>query len=199
MEFLKLLKTNQTVWTLREIALILRIPPERVRAKVFRWCQKGLLRKIRKGIYVRTDTDYNRLEVAVRVFTPSYISFDTALFLHNLIDQGTWNVVTVASYLTREITIDGWVLKAFTLKKDILYSFEEILSSDRHGFGDFTLASPERALLDTLYIFGDCDLRYTNRLSFKKILKLLTIYFKSEQIRKKYLTKVEEILGGVKK
>ena len=64
MEFLKLLKTNQTVWTLREIALILRILPERVRAKVFRWCQKGLLRRIRKGIYVRTDTDYNRLEVA---------------------------------------------------------------------------------------------------------------------------------------
>ncbi len=195
MELLKLLASNRTAWNLREISLILGKTSEETRFKVFRWCQKGYLRRLRKGVYVRTDKKYNPLEVAGLIFKPSYVSFETALFLHGAITQGTWSVVTIASYLTREIEVDGWILKALRVKKDILYTPKGLIPPEKCKFGYVTFASPERALLDTLYFYkSPIEVQFKKVFDKKRLDKLLKVYFKSENTRKKYQKIIKEVL-----
>lgn len=196
MDVLKLLTTSRTAWSLREIAMILNVPPEKARYKVFRWCKKGYLRQVRKGIYVRTDRDYNPLEVACLIFKPSYVSFYTALFLWGAITQGTWTTVTVASYLSREVEVDGWTVKAIKVKDRILYSPRGLIPPDKCEFGYATVASPERALLDTLYVLKmSVDVQFPDAFDRNKLEDLLKLYFTNKATLKKYEKLIERTFG----
>jgi len=195
MDILKLLTTSRTAWSLREIAMILNIPLEKAKFKVFRWCKKGHLRQVRKGIYVRTDKDYNPLEVACLIFKPSYVSFYTALFLWGAITQGTWTTVMVASYLSREVEVDGWTVKAIKVKDRILYSPRGLILPDKCEFSYTTVASPERALLDTLYILKvSVDIQFPQVFDRNKLEELLDLYFRDKRTLKKYRRLIDRSL-----
>ncbi|MFW6160339.1 MAG: hypothetical protein ACOC57_04270 [Acidobacteriota bacterium] len=63
------------------------------------------LYSIRKGIYAK-DRNYDRLELANKIYTPSYISLETVLSREGIVFQH-YDQIFVVSYLTREITCDG--------------------------------------------------------------------------------------------
>lgn len=145
------------------------------------------MRQVRKGIYVRADKDYDPLEVACLIFKPSYVSFYTALFLWGAITQGTWTTVMVASYLSREVEVDGWTVKAIKVKDKILYSPRGLIPPDKCEFGYATVASPERALLDTLYNFKmSVDIQFPRVFDRNKLGELLDLYFRDKRTLQKY-------------
>jgi hypothetical protein len=165
-----LLKSNKTIFTYQDIALIWReeaSPATLVRINYY--IKKGELIKLRKGIYAK-NKQYDKLELATRIFTPSYVSFETVLVREGLIFQ-IYESIFVASYLTREITIDGQVY-SFRKVKDPILTYPLGVNHENNR----SLASKERAFLDTLYAHKDYHFDHLQVLDWEKVFDILPVY-----------------------
>jgi len=165
-----ILRSSKTVLTLKDIALLWQdATTDAARVRLSYYVKKGDLYQIRRGLYAKS-TEYNKLELATRVFTPSYVSFETVLAQEGLIFQ-YHTQVTVASYLTREITIGKQVYSYRKLKDSILTNSMGIEHRD-----ETSLATKERAFLDTLYINTDFHFDNLRSLDWDKVSALLPTY-----------------------
>jgi hypothetical protein len=61
--------------------------------------------RVYRGLYAK-DEDYNQFELATRIYTPSYISFETVLTRSGINFQ-YYNNIFVASYVSREIIVNN--------------------------------------------------------------------------------------------
>ena len=103
-----ILRSPKTVFSNQDIAMLWGEPSsEAVRVRLNYYVKQGLLYRIRRGLYAK-DKKYNKLELATRIFTPAYVSFETILSKEGVIFQ-FYSQIFVASYLTREITIDDQI------------------------------------------------------------------------------------------
>jgi hypothetical protein len=101
-----LLRSPRTVFTTNDIALLWgESGAANVRVRLSSYVKNGKLIRIHHGIYAK-DKNYNRLESATRIYTPSYVSFETVLTRAGVNFQYYGNIF-VASYVTREIEADG--------------------------------------------------------------------------------------------
>lgn len=162
-------QSEKTVFTLKELSLLLEEENfHNLKAAVNYYVKKKIIRGIRRGIYVKEN--YESFELAVKIYPPAYISFETVLFKEGLIFQYD-RTITVASYLSREIQVDGYNLRYKKLKDSLLTSPRGLISNAL-----FTIAEKERAFLDILYLNRDFYVDNTKALDKKKIFKLLPVY-----------------------
>ena len=104
----KILRSNQSVFTFKDVILLWgETDPRQAKKRIYRYVKARKLYSIRRGIYAK-DGNYDRLELANKIFLPSYISFETVLAKEGIIFQH-YDQLFAASYLTREITCDGGV------------------------------------------------------------------------------------------
>lgn len=165
-----ILKSNKTVFTPSDIAILwgeALSPTTRVRIDYY--VQNHQLIKLRRGIYAKTS-DYNRLELATRILTPAYVSFETVLAQEGLIFQ-VYEAVFVASYITREVVIDGQSFSFRKVKDVVLTNPLGVVQRD-----ETSIATPERALLDTLYVNSDYHIDNLRSVSWEKVFEILPIY-----------------------
>jgi len=86
-DIIALFRSGNTVFTFGDIALLLgETDHDNLKARLHYYIKKGLLYHIRRGIYAR-DANYDRLELATKIFIPSYISLETVLAKEGLIFQ----------------------------------------------------------------------------------------------------------------
>ncbi len=165
-----ILRSNKTVLTLKDIALLWQDPDtDAGRVRLNYYVRKGDLYRIRRGLYAKSK-EYNKLELATRVFTPSYVSFETVLAKEGLIFQYQ-SQITVAAYLTRDVIIGEQVYAYKKLKETVLTNSMGIEHND-----ETSIATKERAFLDTLYINTDFHFDNLGSLDWEKIGKMLPIY-----------------------
>jgi len=115
------------------------------RERLSYYIKRGELYRIRKGLYAK-DKDYNRLELATRIYTPSYVSFETVLVKEGLIFQ-YYEKIFIASYLDSEIVIDQQTYSYRKLKTRVLVNAVGV-----ENVSETSIATKERALLDTLCV-----------------------------------------------
>lgn len=140
-----LLRSPKTIYTLRDASLLWRDESaESARSKLHYFCKKGDLIRVRRGVYAK-DEEYNRLELATRIFTPSYISFETVLAKEGLIFQFQTSI-TVAAYLSRTLQIDKQAYHFYKIKDEVLLQPAGVQHRE-----ESSIATKERAVLDTLY------------------------------------------------
>jgi predicted transcriptional regulator of viral defense system len=165
-----LLKSEKTIFTYQDIALIWReeVSPTTL-VRINYYIKKGELIKVRKGIYAK-NKQYDRLELATRIYTPSYVSFETVLVQEGLIFQ-MYESIFVASYLTREITIDSQVY-SFRKIKDPVLTYPLGVNHENNR----SLAIKERAFLDTLYTHKDYHFDHLQVLVWEKVFDILPVY-----------------------
>ncbi|MCC6962536.1 MAG: type IV toxin-antitoxin system AbiEi family antitoxin domain-containing protein [candidate division Zixibacteria bacterium] len=165
-----LLRSKKTVFSIKDIALLWGDPgTNAARARLKYYVQAGDLHRIRQGLYAK-DRDYDRLELASRIFTPSYVSFETVLAKAGVTFQ-FYNRIFVATYLTREIVCDGQTYQ-FRKVKDVILSN----SVGVDNVGERSIATPERAMLDTLYVNTDYHFDNLTPLNWEKVFELLPLY-----------------------
>lgn len=169
-DILNILRTNNTVFTFKEILLASgKTDPALLRRRISYYIQKGQLYPIRRGIYGR-DKNYNKYELAAKIFIPSYISFETVLAEFGIVFQH-YNRIFIVSYQTKNIVCDGQP-----------YSFKKIktaILTDQTGIenkGNYFIASKERAFLDTSYLNKDYHFDNLSPLDWDKVFSLLPIY-----------------------
>ena len=83
----KILRLKSSVFTIKEILITLEEKKSSLlRRRLNYLVKKGELYSIRRGIYAK-DKNYDRLELATKIFTPAYISFETVLAKEGIIFQ----------------------------------------------------------------------------------------------------------------
>lgn len=166
---LEIYKKKQTVFTLSEIALLFpQISYQNLKRKIFYYVKKGKILKLRKGIYGKED--FNPLELANKIYTPSYISFETVLKKEGIIFQET-SIIFAASYLTRRIECAGIKIFYRKIRDEILINPKGIEKEE-----NYFLASKERAFLDTVFVYKNYYFDNLSPLNWEKVFELLKIY-----------------------
>jgi hypothetical protein len=166
---LNLYSSKNTVFTIDEIALLLgNASRDNLKARINYYVKKGKLLNLRKGIYAKRE--YNPLELAVRVYTPSYISLETVLEKEGVIFQ-KYETIFIVSYLSRKIGIDGRRFQYRRIKEEILINKEGV--ELKNGYAT---ATKERAFLDALYLYKDYYFDNVDILDKDIALKMVDIY-----------------------
>ena len=180
---LQLLRAKDTVFTTNEVALLWGEADSRlVRKRLYRYVKSGKLFPLRRGIYARIK-DYDKYELATKIYTPAYISYETVLAKAGVIFQ-FYSQVFVASYLTREIIVDKQTYSFRKIKDSILTNPAGIESKD-----GYSIATPERALLDIIYHNKDYHFDHLGNIEWDSVLTILPIYGgnkRMEQLVNKY-------------
>lgn len=129
--------------------------------------KKGWLISPCKGFYAKKD--FSILELACKLYVPTYVSFETILQKAGVIFQFS-ETITMAGYLSRTVDIDNREIRYSKMKNSILMDFRGIKR------GAINEASPERAFLDTLYINSHYHFDNPAALDRNKVIALLPIY-----------------------
>ena len=165
-----LLRSSKTVFSVKDAALLWREEREQMVAiRLNRYVASGKLIRIRRGIYAK-DKNYNRFELATRIYTPSYISFETVLTRAGINFQFYGNIF-VASYVTREIEAGDQKISFIRMKDYVLSNTAGIDHQD-----GIAAAIKERAFLDRIYISKDYHFDNLNALDWDKVFEILPIY-----------------------
>jgi len=166
----KILRSNHSVFTFKDVTLLWgETDPRQAKKRIYRYVKAGKLYSIRRGIYAK-DKNYDRLELANKIFSPSYISFETVLAKEGVIFQH-YDQIFAASYLTREITCDGGFYSFRRLKSTVLVNTLGIEIKL-----NYSIASTERAFLDTLYLNPKYHFDNLSPMDWDKCRKILPIY-----------------------
>jgi len=126
--------------------------PPYVRRLVSEWLKKSWLIELRRGIYLINDEDMlsgiERFSIANLLYEPSYVSLESALSFYGMIPE---RVSQVTSVSTRKTARFSNLLGAFTysnIRKNLLWGY----TKQKLGKVDVLLASPEKAILDLVYL-----------------------------------------------
>ena len=165
----EILNAPQTVFT---PTLIAQITGETDRSKLIKrinnYVHIGQLKNLRKGIY--TKKIYDKLELACCLYTPCYVSLQYVLQKSGVIFQYD-STITMVSYLRREVEIDKINYSYRKIKGEIMVN---IIGIESHG--NVNIASPERAVLDMLYLHSDFYFDNLDIINKKKLFEMLPIY-----------------------
>lgn len=189
---LELMRAKSTVFTTSEIALLWgESDVQLIRKKLYRYVKTGKLFSLRKGIYTK-DKKYDKYELAIKILTPAYVSLETVLARAGVIFQ-FYSQIFVVSYLTREMTIDGNLYSFKKIKDAILTNRAGIQVKD-----NYFIATPERALLDVLYLNKDYHFDNLDNIDWQKVNAILPIYGgnkRMERLIKKFRKVAQEGLN----
>lgn len=167
---LNFLRLTSTVFTFKELLLLSRETiPALLRRRISYYVKQKELHPIRRGLYAK-DSNYDRYELATKIFTPAYVSFETILAQAGVIFQ-YYSTIFVASYQTKDIVCGGQAFSFKKLKDTILTNKMGIERRD-----NYYAASPERAFLDVLYLSKDYHFDNLAPLNKDKIFELLPLY-----------------------
>lgn len=165
-----LLRSPKTIFSTKDIPLLWREQGEaNVRVRLSNYVKRGKLIRVHRGIYAK-DKNYNRFELATRIYTPSYISFETVLTRTGINFQYYGNIF-VASYVTREIEVGGQKISFIRMKDYVLSNTMGIEHTD-----EISMATKERAFLDRIYVSKDYHFDHLDVLDWDKVFEILPIY-----------------------
>lgn len=167
---LDIYNSKNTVFSIKDIALLWgESDTELVKMRMHRYVKAGKLHSIRRGLYAK-DKNYNKNELATKIYTPSYISFETVLGRAGVTFQ-SYGQIFVASYLTREIIADGQTYSYRKIKESVLTNNAGIEHKD-----NYSIATAERAFLDVVYLNKDYHFDNLSVLDWNRVLEILPIY-----------------------
>lgn len=161
------------------------------------WQNKNYLQKIRNGWY-RINTPIEKEEalfyIANKIYSPSYISLESALAYHELIPEQSFSLTSVTNRKTQTFNTEHYAFSYRNLKYELIFGYQ-LRSFDNFNF---KIAEPEKALLDFLYLHPEIQTRHDlaalriNKETAKDKteparLRQYTTLFKSNVLQKKSL------------
>ena len=173
-----LLRSKKTVFSTKDVALLWGEESEgATRVRLSYYVKTGKLIRIHRGLYAK-DGNYDKLELATRIYTPSYISFETVLTRAGINFQYYDNIF-VASYVNREIEIGDQKITFIRMKNYVLSNTAGI----EHNAG-YAIATKERAFLDRIYVSKDYHFDNLGSLNWDKVFEILPIYNNKRMMKK---------------
>jgi len=135
-----------------EIAKVFGISAGSAKVTASRYVRQGLLVRVRKNLYVVREVwnaadRVTKFTLANLVQSPSYISLMTALDFYGITTQMQRDFFeSVAMKRTKELHVDGSVFRYSKITGSLYFGFRKEKQ--------FFIATPEKALLDALYLMS---------------------------------------------
>ncbi len=115
------------------------------------WQKQNYIKKIRQGLYIFTDikvTDTISYHLANKIYEPSYLSFESALFRYGLIPEMVFSPTSASTRKTAQFSTDWGVFYYRHIKPELMFGYTvEELNGVKYKF-----AKLEKAVLDYFYI-----------------------------------------------
>lgn len=175
-----LVDSGKTVFRPVDLQILWNEKPHNAKIYALRMTEKRLISRPAKGYYSLNDK-YNTYEFANMIVTPSYVSFDSALYYHNLNFQIRNDVSSVAK-INYQKKVGAIIYKYFSMKKELFYNMEGVLV-----IKNVSIASPERAVLDCFYFGFLPNIDNKDKLNTTYLNELSKFYPKSIQKKVKDL------------
>ena len=135
------------LFTPLELQRVLNISAVAVRFLVHRYAKRSALLKLRNGLYCLSSHLPSEMAAANRLYEPSYLSFEFALSYHHVIPEAAYLVTSATTRPTRSLSALGKTFHYHRLKKSAFTGYEPL----KIGAETVLMATPEKALVDTLY------------------------------------------------
>lgn len=169
-DILEIYKLPNTVFTTKDVAIRFgETDLNIIKARLNYYVRTKRLIALRRGVFAK-DKDYDKFELATKIYTPAYISLETVLQREGMIFQ-YYRTIFVVSYLSREIVVDGTTYLYRKIKDRVLTNLAGIETKDR-----YFIASRERAFLDVLYLYGSYHFDNLGPLNWDLCFQILPIY-----------------------
>lgn len=142
----ELLRIGRPILQTREAAARLRSSPSSA-SHILRTLERaGLVRRLQRGLWaLRPDIEPFALAPFLTAPYPAYVSFWSALHRHDMIEQIPRAISVASTDRTRRATTTIGVYAIHHLAPEL---FDGFTGTEQHGY----LATPEKALFDTVYI-----------------------------------------------
>lgn len=151
---------------------------------------QDLFIKLRNGLYALQSNLPNELEIANRLYFPSYISFEYALAHYRIIPESVYTITSATTKITREFLVQDKAYEFNRIKKEAYRGYHVL----KQEGATILMAEPEKALVDYLY-FVDLKLKSLNeRLYTKRIKKKEAFYYAAFFKRTSLIKLLKEIL-----
>lgn len=114
------------------------------------WKKKEEIEHLKRGIYVFCDQRENLSpkEVAFLIYQPSYISLEYALSHYGIIPEVVFGITSMSTKTTRKFSNKFGSFFYRKIKTNLFFGYEPYQTK----YGKYLLATPEKALLDYLYL-----------------------------------------------
>jgi len=174
---LAILRSKKTVFSFKDIALLWRDSSKAARVRINYYVKNGDIYPVCRGFYAK-DRNYDKFELATKIYAPAYISFETVLGRAGITFQ-YYGQIFLASRLTREITVDEQVFSYRKIKDLILTNGAGVENKE-----NYSIATPERAFLDVLYLNKDYHFDNLSSLDRDKVFEILPVYNNQRMAKK---------------
>ena len=124
--------------------------PEFSYRQLNRWQQAGEIENLRRGHYRFTNqtlNEYMLFAIANKIYSPSYVSLESALGIYNFIPEGVFMVTSVSPIKTARFKTPLGYFAYRQINPKLFWGFQTI----RFQKQQIRLARPEKAILDYLY------------------------------------------------
>lgn len=120
--------------------------------KINKLKKEGLIQTLKRGLYLHKspfiNTNISKEIIANTLLSPSYISFDYALYFYGLIPESVYDVTSATTKRSKSFKTDIGVFSFKEIPKE-LYQIGLKIESTKNG--NFIIASKEKALCDKVY------------------------------------------------
>ncbi len=175
MHFLKLAQKLPKFFSTKEVQAVLDIQAESARVLCARYTKKGIFLRIKRDLYIFKEVflhleKEDLLKLSGLIQSHTYLSFATALAHYRMLPGVAYLTESVSFTRSLEKQVGHHSWKYHKLPKKLFFDYRKEK--------DFVIASPEKALLDALYLYTlgryYIDLKRINLevLSFEKLLEL---------------------------
>jgi predicted transcriptional regulator of viral defense system len=150
MVYKELLRIQKPFFSLEDVAHVLGLQPASAAVLCSRYVKKGLLTRLKRGVYTRTEqlthlAQVDLFRIANFLQVPSYISLMTALSYHGMttqVQRGFFESISIRR--TKTSQVGQLTFHYVKVRPDLYTGFEKVE-------GAF-VALPEKALLDSFYL-----------------------------------------------
>ncbi|MCP6726635.1 MAG: hypothetical protein KJI69_01165 [Patescibacteria group bacterium] len=162
-----LVKLGVSIFSVREFSKIFKIKPSTARSFLIRNSKKtdSRILKLKRGIYAFSINAPTKLEIANKIYQPSYISFETALSHYGIIPETVYTITSATTKRTKEIIVQNSTFKYYKIKKNLFFGYRPKKFNNKI----ILMADPEKALLDYIYLLSLRKGVFNERLDLSKI------------------------------
>lgn len=143
----KTLFNNYNIFSKNEIDKLL---PKFNKMNLVNWQKKKYIGRIRNGLYFFSDININEalnLFAANKIYSPSYVSMETALNYYGIIPEGVFNTTSITTLKTNEFNTSLGNFTYNTIKRKCFFGYKLVENENVN----FKIAEPEKTLLDFFY------------------------------------------------
>lgn len=174
----KLYQSPKTILTSKDFALLWgETNKARLKDKIAYYVKQGTLTRLTRGVFAKAD-GYDPKELATSIYTPSYVSFETVLREAGMIFQH-YDTVFVAGPWTKTVKVGTQTINFRKLKDTVLFNAAGVVNKI-----NYSIATPERAFLDTIYLFPEYFFDNLSSLDWERCFALAPLYGNKQLVKR---------------